>query len=78
MDTIKTLLRSRKFVLALAGALTVILNQVFKWELSQEQVYQILGLLVTVIVGIAYEDGQAKSNGTTISAPLSPPVPPSG
>lgn len=60
MDIIKRLLSSRKFVVALSGALAVVLNEVFGSPISEAQILSVLGTFALVIFGVAWEDSAEK------------------
>jgi hypothetical protein len=56
MNGILSLLKSRKFWLAMVGMAIPIANRVFSLELSQEEVLTAVGPLVALIFSIAWED----------------------
>lgn len=66
---IKRLMSSRKVVLALAGLALPILNGKLGLNLTEDQIADGMLLIGSVIIGIAYEDGQKKSaNGASPTA----------
>lgn len=60
MDVVKSLLRSRKFLLALVGVVMTLLGTYA--NLPPAVLASIDALLVAVILGIAHEDAAVKSN----------------
>lgn len=56
-------LRSRKFWMAVAGALLIILNRGLELNLPAEQVMSVAAIIVGYLVGQGYVDGQAARNG---------------
>lgn len=64
LNAIGNLFKSRKFVLGLAGALSVIANEIFGRPISETEIVAVLGVLATIIWGIAKEDAAEKLNGT--------------
>jgi uncharacterized Tic20 family protein len=58
METINSLFRSRKFLVALLGVITTLVSHYL--NIPAEVWASIDALLLTVIAGIAYEDGQEK------------------
>ena len=64
--SLAALLRSRKFLLALAAVIqTLVLYYI---AVPAEVWASINALIIVVIGGIAYEDGQEKSASTTVAA----------
>lgn len=49
MHTFKESLLSRKFLLAIVGALVVFANAMWGWGLSEEQVWSVLAPILTYI-----------------------------
>lgn len=58
METINSLFRSRKFLVALLSVITTLVSHYL--NIPAEVWASIDALLLTVIAGIAYEDGQEK------------------
>ena len=63
MTAIKLLLQSRKFLMGVAGVLAVVANDLLGKPISEEQILGVLILLSSIILGIAYEDGNKNSGG---------------
>ena len=61
MNAIKLLLQSRKFLMGVAGVLTVVVNDLLDKPISEEQIMGVLILFSSIILGIAYEDGNKTS-----------------
>lgn len=57
-------MRSRKFWLAIVGAILPVLNEQFGIGLEPNEVMAAIGAIVAFIGGEAYVDGQRASNGT--------------
>lgn len=57
-ETIQSLLHSRKFLIALLGVITTLVSHYL--HIDPEVWASIDALLLTVIAGIAYEDGKEK------------------
>lgn len=58
METLKSKLASRKFILALAGALVPVLNTLLPIPLSETEVAMVLGILATYIGAEAIVDAR--------------------
>lgn len=56
MNGLLSLLKSRKFWVAMVGMAIPIGNRIFGLEMSQEEVLTAVGPLVALILGIAWED----------------------
>lgn len=56
MNGLLSLLKSRKFWVAMVGVAIPIGNRLFGLEMSQEEVLTAVGPLVALILGIAWED----------------------
>lgn len=56
MKGILSLLKSRKFWIAMVGVAIPIGNRLFGLDMSQEEVLTAVGPLVALILGIAWED----------------------
>ena len=63
MTAIKLLLQSRKFLMGVAGVLAVVANDLLGKPISEEQILGVLILFSSIILGIAYEDGNTTSGG---------------
>jgi len=61
MNAIKLLLQSRKFLMGVAGVLTVVANDLLGKPISEDQIMGVLILFSSIILGIAYEDGNKTS-----------------
>ena len=61
MTAIKLLLQSRKFLMGVAGVLAVVANDLLGKPISEEQILGVLILFSSIILGIAYEDGNKTS-----------------
>jgi len=61
MNAIKLLLQSRKFLMGVAGVLAVVANDLLGKPISEEQILVVLILFSSIILGIAYEDGNKTS-----------------
>jgi drug/metabolite transporter (DMT)-like permease len=61
MNAIKLLLQSRKFLMGVAGVLAVVANDLLGKPISEEQILGVLILFSSIILGIAYEDGNKTS-----------------
>jgi len=61
MNAIKLLLQSRKFLMRVAGVLAVVANDLLGKPISEEQILGVLILFSSIILGIAYEDGNKTS-----------------
>lgn len=56
---ILTRLKSRKFLLALANFLFIVVNEVFGAPIDREAYFAITGGIIAFIAGESYVDGQA-------------------
>jgi len=63
MNAIKLLLQSRKFLMGVAGVLTVVANDLLGKPISEDQIMGVLILFSSIILGIAYEDGNKTTGG---------------
>lgn len=63
---IKSLLRSRKFLLAVFGLVQTVLSFYFEWP--AEVWVSINGLIAVLIGSIAYEDGQEKNGAYAVES----------
>lgn len=63
MNAIKLLLQSRKFLMGVAGVLAVVANDLLGKPISEEQILGVLILFSSIILGIAYEDGNKTTGG---------------
>lgn len=59
----KKKLGSRKFLITLAGVLTVIINDYFGIGLSGDSVFAIVTLVAGYVLGQGYVDGKKKEEG---------------
>lgn len=61
-------LKSRKFWLAIIGALIPVINDQFGLNLDENTILAIIGLFGVAIVGFAHEDGKKAANGGATDA----------
>jgi len=53
---LKTLLKSKKFLVSLSGVLFVLLNQISGLEVPEATVLQVVGLMAAYVVGQGFAD----------------------
>lgn len=63
MKKIKETLSSRKFIVTLAGVITVIANDYFQLGLNQETVLSVVSMVVGYVLGQGYVDGKKALKG---------------
>jgi hypothetical protein len=61
MQTLKQKLSSRKFLVTVAGLITVIGNDYYGLGLEKETVLSAVGLMMSYVVGQGYVDGKERS-----------------
>ena len=59
----KKKLASRKFLVTVAGVITVIANDYFDLGLNGDSVFAIVSMVAAYILGEGYVDGKRKENG---------------
>ncbi|OZM57441.1 hypothetical protein CIB95_08275 [Lottiidibacillus patelloidae] len=62
MDLLKEKLSSRKFIITVAGVITIICNDYYGLGLEKETVLSAIGLMMSYVVGQGYVDGKYQQN----------------
>lgn len=55
-NALTEMLSSKKFLMALAGVAVIVLDKVFNWQVSDETMLTVLGLIATYIIGQGIAD----------------------
>ncbi|WP_419955950.1 hypothetical protein ACN6MT_11415 [Neobacillus niacini] len=63
MDKLKAKLSSRKFLVTLAGVITVIANDYFQLGLNGETVFAVVSMVASYVLGQGYVDGKKVLKG---------------
>lgn len=58
----KKKLSSRKFLVTLAGVITVILNDYFDFGLNEDSVFALVSMVAAYVLGQGYVDGKKKES----------------
>lgn len=64
MGKLKAKLGSRKFLVTLAGVITVIANDYFDLGLNNESVFAVVSICASYILGQGYVDGKKAKRGS--------------
>lgn len=63
MKKLKETLSSRKFLITVAGVITVIANDYFNLGLNGESVFAVVSMVASYVIGQGYVDGQKVIKG---------------
>lgn len=58
MDTLKEKLGSRKFLVTIAGVITVVANDYFKLGLDKDTVFSMVSMIAAYVLGQAHVDAK--------------------